>query len=209
MLVVPAVPTIAERLEAGGAVGRDRVAHRVRRQPLALVGREHAQVAGIEAEHAPRARDRHMGVLGDVCSGAGAVLARGRAAAAASAVSVPTEPPLTSTPSVVSGIPIQPRSQSSTASSTAAAPAPPIQLPANTFTPVPARSASTLSGLLGLPMRAKKRRWLVYWARGRTSSNRKSSASCGSVGPSGHGGTRAADQPGSGTGTGGLPSSPA
>ena len=88
-------------------------------------------------------------------------------AAAASAVSVPTEPPLTRMPSVPSGMPIHCRSQSSVASSSADAPAPPVQLPAKALWPVPIRSASTLTGLLGLPMRAKKRGWSARWPRGR------------------------------------------
>ena len=37
------------------------------------------------------------------------------------------------------------------------APDPPVQLPANTLWPAPIRSASTLSGLLGEPIRAKNR----------------------------------------------------
>ena len=66
-----------------------------------------------------------------------------------------------------SGIPIHSRSQSSVASSSAEAPAPPVQLPAKALWPVPIRSASTQIGLLGLPMRAKKRGWSARWPRGR------------------------------------------
>ena len=89
-----------------------------------------------------------------------------------------------------SGIPIQSRSQSSTASSSADAPAPPVQLPANVLWPVPIRSASTLTGLLGLPMRAKKRGWSARWPRGRIASKSSSIACWGSLGPSGQGGDR-------------------
>ena len=45
-----------------------------------------------------------------------------------------------------------------------------IHPPANTFTPDATRSPSTLTGLLGLPMRAKKRGWLVYCERAMISS---------------------------------------
>jgi hypothetical protein len=77
------------------------------------------------------------------------------------AVRFPTEPPLTRTPSAVSGRPIQSRVQSITASSTADGPNPPAQLAANAFTPAAAKSASGLTGLLGLPIRAKKRGWVA------------------------------------------------
>ena len=60
-------------------------------------------------------------------------------------------------PSVSGGIPIHSRSQSTTVSSSAVAPAPPVHEPANVLWPVPIRSARTLIGLLGLPIRAKNR----------------------------------------------------
>ena len=63
--------------------------------------------------------------------------------AAASAVIVPTEPPLTIAPSVPSGSPHSSRSQSSTTSSTIAGPAPPVHEPVNTLKPDAAASAST------------------------------------------------------------------
>ncbi len=64
-----------------------------------------------------------------------------------------------STPAVPAGIPHQSRSQSSTVSSTADGPEPPVQDPANAFTPAAAASASAPTYVLGLPIRAKKRRW--------------------------------------------------
>ena len=88
-------------------------------------------------------------------------------AAAASAVSVPTEPPLTRMPSVPSGIPIHCLSQSSVASSSAD----------DAGAAGPAAGEGVVAGadqvgqhgygLLGLPMRAKKRGWSARWPRGR------------------------------------------
>ena len=63
--------------------------------------------------------------------------------AAASAVIVPVEPPVTSTPSLSGGSPHSARSQSMTTSSTVAAPAPPAHEPVNTLNPAAAASAST------------------------------------------------------------------
>jgi hypothetical protein len=58
-------------------------------------------------------------------------------------VIVPVEPPETSTPSLSPGSPHSSRSQSTTTSSTVAAPAPPVHEPVNTLKPAAAASAST------------------------------------------------------------------
>ena len=138
-LAVAQVGEIVERIDGAGAGRAGRADDAERRQPdLAVdvqrgvdrgglepvvgVGAQHAQVGRVEAEHAPRLQDRAVRVLGDVARWTGRARRRDAARAAASAVSVPTEPPLTRIPSVSAGIPIQSRIQSSTASSSADAP---------------------------------------------------------------------------------------
>jgi hypothetical protein len=60
---------------------------------------------------------------------------------------------------VPTGIPHHPRSHSSTVSSTAEGPEPPTHEPENALTPAAAASASAPTYVLGLPIRAKNRRW--------------------------------------------------
>ena len=137
-------PDDRERLQAGLAVER---AARRRPRPAAAgsagSARRTRRLAGLKPRMRHALHDRGVRVLRRRRRWPGRGRRRGRGAAAASAVSVPTDPPLTSTPSVVSGIPIQSRSQSSVASSIAEAPAPPVQLPAKALWPVPIRSART------------------------------------------------------------------
>ena len=77
------------------------------------------------------------------------------ARAVASAVTLASEPPLASTPSVPSGMPSSERSQSSTTSSTVAGPEPPFHDAAMALKPVPSQSPSTPAKDDGPGTRAK------------------------------------------------------
>ena len=123
-------------------------------------------------------------------------------------MSVPTEPPLTRMPSVRSGIPIQSRSQSSTASSSADAPR----------AAGPAARERVVAGADQVGEDADRvarasrsgRRTAGGRGAGRAGGSRRRAASiacCGSLGPSGQGGIRSAVHSGSAGAIGGCASS--
>ena len=157
----------AERRQADLTVDVQRGVDRRGLEPVRGVGAQHAQVGGVEAEHAPRLQDGAVRVLGHVARGLVAVVAavlrgggeRGeradRAAADEDALGLGRHPHPVAQP--VEHRELERRRARRR----------PVQLPANMLWPAPIRSASTLIGLLGLPIRAKNRGWSGRWPRGR------------------------------------------